>query len=111
MLGAPPENPVRISGLVTAAGRPVGDTMVSFIPVAGGAGPSAAEACSVAQPSLTKAIKKLEEELGGALFHRERSKTQLTELGNLMKPHLETISRPARRPRRMPTASRAWIRR
>lgn len=51
----------------------------------------AAEACSVAQPSLTKAIKKLEEELGGALFHRERSKTHLTELGKLMKPHLETI--------------------
>ena len=51
----------------------------------------AAEACSVAQPSLTKAIKKLEEELGGELFHRERNKTHLTELGNLMKPHLETI--------------------
>ncbi len=51
----------------------------------------AAEACSVAQPSLTKAVKKLEEELGGELFHRERGKTHLTELGNLMKPHLETV--------------------
>ena len=51
----------------------------------------AAEACSVAQPSLTKAIKKLEEELGGELFHRERSRTHLTGLGKLMKPHLETV--------------------
>lgn len=51
----------------------------------------AAEACRVAQPSLTKAIKKLEEELGGELFRRERGQTQMTDLGTLMKPHLETI--------------------
>lgn len=51
----------------------------------------AAEACRVAQPSLTKAIKKLEEELGGELFRRERNHTQLTDLGQLMKPHLSTI--------------------
>lgn len=51
----------------------------------------AAEACHVAQPSLTKAIKKLEEELGGELFRRERNQTQLTDLGQLMKPHLTTI--------------------
>ncbi len=51
----------------------------------------AAESCSVAQPSLTKAIKKLEEELGGELFRRERNPTQLTDLGQLMKPHLSTI--------------------
>ena len=35
----------------------------------------AAERCNVAQPSLTRAIKQLEEELGGALFHRERANT------------------------------------
>ena len=51
----------------------------------------AAKACNVAQPSLTKAIKKLEAELGGELFRRERSHTHLTDLGKLMKPHLETI--------------------
>jgi DNA-binding transcriptional LysR family regulator len=51
----------------------------------------AAEACSVAQPSLTKAIKKLEDELGGELFRRERNQTHLTDLGNLMKPHIEAI--------------------
>jgi DNA-binding transcriptional LysR family regulator len=49
----------------------------------------AAEQCNVAQPSLTKAIQKLEEELGGLLLHRERQNTHLTELGRLMLPHLE----------------------
>jgi DNA-binding transcriptional LysR family regulator len=32
----------------------------------------AAEECNVAQPSLTRAIKLLEGELGGDLFRRER---------------------------------------
>lgn len=49
----------------------------------------AAEECHVAQPSLTRAIQKLEEELGGLLLHRERRHTHLTELGRLMAPHLE----------------------
>ncbi len=51
----------------------------------------AAEACHVSQPSLTAAIKKLEEELGGELFRRERRRTHITDLGKLMKPHLEQI--------------------
>lgn len=49
----------------------------------------AAEACNVTQPALTRAIQKLEEELGGPLFQRERNLTQLTELGRLMQPLLE----------------------
>ncbi len=49
----------------------------------------AAEACRVSQPALTRAIQRLEEELGGALLYRERSLTQLTELGKIMLPHLE----------------------
>jgi DNA-binding transcriptional LysR family regulator len=49
----------------------------------------AAEACNVTQPALTRAIQKLEHELGGALFQRERNLTQLTELGRLMRPLLE----------------------
>lgn len=49
----------------------------------------AAEQCHVAQPSLTRAIQKLEDELGGLLLHRERQNTHLTELGRLMLPHLE----------------------
>src|SRR5271155_535967 len=49
----------------------------------------AAEECDVAQPSLTRAVKKLEDELGGPLFHRERARTHLTELGRAMLPHIE----------------------
>lgn len=48
----------------------------------------AAEECNVAQPSLTKAIKQLEEELGGDLFRRERNHSHLTELGQRMVPML-----------------------
>jgi LysR family transcriptional regulator, hydrogen peroxide-inducible genes activator len=53
----------------------------------------AAERCNVAQPSLTRAIKLLEAELGGLLFHRERANTHLTELGRMVKPYLETVAR------------------
>jgi DNA-binding transcriptional LysR family regulator len=49
----------------------------------------AADACHVSQPALTKAIQKLEDELGGPLFLRERSHTQLTELGRMMLGPLE----------------------
>jgi DNA-binding transcriptional LysR family regulator len=46
----------------------------------------AAEECHVAQPSLSRAIKNLEEELGGELFRRERALTHLTDLGRLVMP-------------------------
>ena len=48
----------------------------------------AAEECHVAQPSLSQAIKKLEEELGGLLFRRERALTHLTDLGRMVLPLL-----------------------
>jgi LysR family hydrogen peroxide-inducible transcriptional activator len=51
----------------------------------------AAEKCNVAQPSLTRAIKLLEEELGGPLFHRERANTHLSELGKIVQPYLEQV--------------------
>ena len=51
----------------------------------------AAEQCAVTQPALTRAIKLLEEELGGLLFHRERANSQLTELGQMVRPHLEHV--------------------
>src|SRR3712207_1377866 len=51
----------------------------------------AAEQCNVSQPALTRAIQKLEGELGGLLFSRERASTHLTELGRLMQPHLEEV--------------------
>ncbi len=46
----------------------------------------AADECHVTQPSLTRAIKQLEAELGGDLFRRERSLSHLTELGGRMLP-------------------------
>ena len=49
----------------------------------------AAEECNVSQPSLTRAIQKLEGELGGPLFRREHSLSHLTDLGRIMLPHLE----------------------
>src|SRR5215510_11997851 len=49
----------------------------------------AAEKCNVTQPSLTRAIKQLEDELGGDLFRRERPQAQLTELGQRMLPLLK----------------------
>ena len=55
----------------------------------------AADRCNVTQPALTRAIQKLEEELGGLLFRRERSLTHLTDLGRLMRPHLEQVLKEA----------------
>jgi DNA-binding transcriptional LysR family regulator len=51
----------------------------------------AAEACNVSQPSLTRAIKYLEMEMGGELFYRERNKTRLSELGRMVHPHLQQV--------------------
>lgn len=55
----------------------------------------AAQSSYVAQPSLTQAIKKLEDELGGELFSRERSGCRLTSLGRLVEPTLRQIFREA----------------
>lgn len=49
----------------------------------------AAERCGVSQPSLTRGIKRLEEELGSQLVRREGNRTHLTELGRRIKPRLE----------------------
>jgi len=49
----------------------------------------AADKCNVSQPSLTRAIKQLEGELGGDLFRRERPQAQLTDLGQRMLPLLK----------------------
>jgi len=57
----------------------------------------AAERCNVSQPSLTRAVQKLEYELGGLLVRRERHLTHLTELGELVRPMLkEVLSHSAR---------------
>jgi LysR family hydrogen peroxide-inducible transcriptional activator len=48
----------------------------------------AANTCGVSQPALTRAIQKMENELGGLLFSRERGNTHMTDLGLLVSPHL-----------------------
>lgn len=48
----------------------------------------ASEECNVSQPSLSRAIKLLEAELGGELFRRERPQALLTSLGQYMQPLL-----------------------
>ena len=53
----------------------------------------AADLANVTQPALTRAIQKLEAELGGLLFHRERNHVQLTDFGCLMRSHLEDVVR------------------
>lgn len=49
----------------------------------------AAEDCHVSQPALTRAVQKLEQELGGPLFRREGRRTHLTDLGRAMLPPLQ----------------------
>jgi len=51
----------------------------------------AAEKCNVTQPALSRAIQQLELELGGKLVHRERHSTHLTDLGQMVRPHLEMV--------------------
>lgn len=66
----------------------------------------AADKCNVTQPSLTRAIKLLEDELGGDLFRRERPHAQLTELGQRMYPLLKQCYESALGARSLATAIR-----
>ena len=49
----------------------------------------AAKRCGVAQPSLTRAIRKLERELGEPLFVRRPDRTQLTPIGWKVFPYFD----------------------
>ncbi len=51
----------------------------------------AAEICHVTQPTLTQAIKRLEEELGGALVIRDGKNTRLSDLGKTLRGQFERI--------------------
>jgi LysR family transcriptional regulator, hydrogen peroxide-inducible genes activator len=51
----------------------------------------AAQFSYISQPSLTQAIKKLEDELGGELFTRDRSGCLPTSLGRLVEPNFRKI--------------------
>jgi DNA-binding transcriptional LysR family regulator len=52
----------------------------------------AAAQCNVTQPALSRAIRRLEQELGGLLFRREHQQAGLTDLGRLVRPQLEEIA-------------------
>ena len=52
---------------------------------------SAANACAVSQPALSKAIRKLEDTLGAELFDRSGHQVNLTEFGHTMRVHFELI--------------------
>jgi len=62
----------------------------------------AAEECNVTQPALTRAIKQLEDELGGELIRREGRNTHLTDLGNRMRPLLSNATKALSPPNRSP---------
>ena len=51
----------------------------------------AADHCNVAQSSLSRAIKQLEDELGGQLFRREHLGTHMTDLARLLQPHFASV--------------------
>ena len=51
----------------------------------------AAEKCFVSQPTLSVAVKKLEDELGVALFERNKGSILVTELGVRLVSQAKTI--------------------
>lgn len=51
----------------------------------------AASTCGITQPALTRAIRKLESELGGALFLRRPGHIEMTRLAREILPRLEAI--------------------
>lgn len=58
---------------------------------------SAANACAVSQPALSKSIRKLEETLGSDLFDRNTQHVTLTDFGRTMQVHFERIEDSRRR--------------
>lgn len=51
----------------------------------------AAEACNVSQPTLSKQIANLEEELGTKLFIRNNKLVELTEQGQILLPYYQEV--------------------
>lgn len=57
----------------------------------------AAERCSVSQPALTKAVRRLEEELGAPIFTREGKRVRLSDFGRSILPTLRQMQEQAER--------------
>lgn len=51
----------------------------------------AAKNLDISQPSITRAIQKLEHDLGGPLFKRDRSGLCLTKLGQYLFPNIQSV--------------------
>ena len=60
----------------------------------------AAKHCGVSQPSLSNAIRRLEQELGGRLFDRNSVNCALSELGQEVWPYLAKLDQCTRDARR-----------
>jgi hypothetical protein len=60
----------------------------------------AAKRCGVSQPSVSNAIRRLEEELGGDLFHRTKNGARLSPRGVVIRPYLNQINECAEGARR-----------
>ena len=56
---------------------------------------AAAEALHISQPSLTRSMKKLENEFGTALFERTKNKVSLNEAGRLAVSEAKRVTRAA----------------
>jgi len=69
----------------------------------------AAKRCGVSQPSVSNAIKRLEEELGGDLFHRTKNGAKLSPLGVAIRPYLDQINECAEGARREAAADMVSI--
>src|SRR3954468_16354901 len=52
---------------------------------------AAADSLHMAQPSLSEQVRRLEDELGVALFHRLGRGIRLTEAGRALRPHAERV--------------------
>ena len=68
----------------------------------------AAKRCQVSQPSLSAAIRRLEEEFGGSLFRRGKNATTLSPLGLAVRPYLQQIDRSADDAKRIATNLQAF---
>lgn len=66
---------------------------------------SAARACAVSQPALSKAIRKLEADLGADLFDRNSQQVELTDFGRTMRIQFERIDDNLRKARNAANAT------
>ena len=66
----------------------------------------AAEKCHVSQPTLSVAVKKLEEQLGVLLFERSAADVKVTEIGRQIVAQAERVLREASQVRDIAEAGR-----